>query len=345
MGGFRDAIGHTRLKRRSLGRSRRWLAAILFAPSLALVGIFVYGFILFTLRVSVSANYTPFQPDLTPTSDLLDNYRVLMATPRFQIDLRNIFILTVGVLIGATTLGLFLALLVHATARAAGFFRSVFLLPYALSFIVTGVVWRWCFTPNTGFNLLLKSSGISDLFQSLTGSPLQPDWITSPETIGNLNAVLSAVFPGPSEFLQVQLGIPVAIIPVIVAATWQLSGFAMAFFLAGLAGIPEELNEAARVDGAGGWQLFRKITLPLLRGTVVVILVLLGHTALKSFDLVYSMVGRGPGFATDVPAIFVFDQMFRALHYNIGAAASIVMLILVGVIVVPYLASTYGRAE
>ena len=119
----------------------------------------------------------------------------------------------------------------------------------------------------------------------------------------------------------------------------------MAFFLAGLASIPDDINEAAAMDGAGTWGTFRHITLPFLRGTILVTLVLLGHTILKAFDLVVAMVGSGPGFATDVPAIFVFDQMFRALRYNIGAAGSIVMFVLVGIIVIPYLARAYGRSN
>ena len=334
-----------RIPKGSTSRSRHLVAAILFAPTLALVGIFVYGFILFTLQVSVSQNYTPFTQDLTPTPGLLDNYQALMANPRWQIDLRNIFILAVGVLTVSTLVGLLLAVMVHATARASGFFQSVFMLPYALSFIVTGVVWRWIFTPDAGVDQLLRYSGIASLFEAVTGQALKPGWITDPTVVGSLDKVLASVFPGLNNILHVQLGIPLALLPVVVAASWQLTGFAMAFFLAGLASIPDDINEAAAMDGAGTWGTFRHITLPFLRGTILVTLVLLGHTILKAFDLVVAMVGSGPGFATDVPAIFVFDQMFRALRYNIGAAGSIVMFVLVGIIVIPYLARAYGRSN
>jgi glucose/mannose transport system permease protein len=145
--------------------------------------------------------------------------------------------------------------------------------------------------------------------------------------------------------LQAKLGIPLALIPVVIAAAWQLSGFAMAMLLAGLGTVPEEVLEASKMDGASAWKTFRHVTLPLLWPTMVITLVLLGHIALKSFDLFYAMVGSGPGFATDIPGIFVYDQMFRALHYNVGAAASIVMLVLVSVIVVPYLIRTYARED
>ncbi|RQP12225.1 MAG: sugar ABC transporter permease [Microbacteriaceae bacterium] len=328
-----------------LHRGRRTLAAALFAPTLLVVGIFVYGFIAFTLRVSVSKDYNPLNRDLTATPGLLDNYAELMATPRFQASLRNIIIFTIAVLVVSVVVGMVLALIVDKTVRASGLFRSIYLLPYALSFIVTGVVWRWIFTPETGINLLLQASGVSGLYQSVTGEPLKPGWITDPTVAGSVNDLIAAVFPGAADFLQAQLGIPLALIPVVVAASWQLSGFAMAMFLAGLGGIPEEIKEASRVDGAGAWRGFWNITFPLLRPTIVIALVLLGHVALKSFDLFYAMVGSGPGFATDIPGIFVYDQMFRALNYNIGAAASIVMLVLVSVVVVPYLARTYARED
>lgn len=338
--GSRASRGH-----RSLGRGRRTLAAVLFAPTLLIVGVFVYGFIAFTLRVSVAKAYSPLTPDLTPTKNLLDNYATLMATPRFQADLRNIIIFTVVLLVIAMVLGMVLALLVNRVVRAAGFFRSIFLLPYALSFIVTGVVWRWIFTPGTGVNLLLQYSGFADLYKSVTGEKLDPGWITDPHVAGSVNGLLTALFPGTADFLQAQLGIPIALIPVIIAAAWQLSGFAMAMVLAGLGTIPEEIVEASQVDGAGPWRSFWHVTFPLLRPTIVIALVLLGHVALKSFDLFYAMVGSGPGFATDIPGIFVYDQMFRALNYNSGAAASIVMLVLVSLIVVPYLARTYAKED
>lgn len=327
------------------GRWRNIVGILLFAPTLAVVGIFVYGFIAFSVRVSVSDSYTPLNPDLTIAEPLLSNYAYLMAEQRFQADLRNIVIFTILLLVLATAAGLFLAVLVHNTARAAGFFRSVYLLPYALSFVVTGVVWRWIFTPGTGVDLLLEYSGIAGIYEATTGQALEPGWITDPTVVGDLSAVIGSIWPAAGDFLQIQLGIPLALLPVVVAACWQLAGFAMAMFLAGLGTLPDDVMEAAKMDGAGPWQSFWRITFPLLRPTAAIILVLLGHIALRSFDLVYAMVGTGPGFATDVPGIYVYDQMFRALRYNLGASASIVMLILVAVIVVPYLWRTYAKED
>jgi glucose/mannose transport system permease protein len=131
-----------------------------------------------------------------------------------------------------------------------------------------------------------------------------------------------------------------ALLPVMIAATWQLSGFAMAMYLAGLGTISNDIREAASLDGASTWQIYRHIIIPLLRPITVSTLIILGHVSLKIFDLIYAMSGSGPGFATDVPGIFVFEQTFRATRYNLGAAASIVMLLLVSLVIVPYLART-----
>ena len=223
----------------------------------------------------------------------------------------------------------------HNALAARPVFRSIFLFPYALSFIVTGVVWRWVFTPSAGANLILRGLGVH----------AKPKWITDPTVAGDVSAQLGHVIPLGSV-IQTKLGIPLAIIPVVIAASWQLGGFAMANFLAALAGMPAELREAAQLDGASTFQYHRYVVFPLLRPVIVVVLILLTHVSLKSFDLVYAMVGQGPGFATDVPGIFVFDQTFRALRYNTGAAASVVMLLLVSAVMVPYLyRSTKGAAK
>jgi len=322
----------SRPRRRSVLRGHGFQFAVL-VPTLGVCFCAIYGFIGYSARVSVS-RWQGLLPDLRPADPPYGVYTRMLATPRFQADLRNIVIFTVLFLALAVAVGLGLALLVHNTLVARGFFRSVFLLPYALSFIVTGVVWRWIFTPSTGANLLLSAVGIRP----------GPGWITDPTVAGNLTPALEKVIPG-SDVIQVQLGIPLAVIPVVIAAAWQLGGFAMANFLAALGTVPPELREAASIDGAGAFQYYRRIVLPWLRPMIVVVLVLLGHVALKCFDLVYAMVGTGPGFATDVPGLFVFDQTFRAGKYNTGAAASMVMLIAVTAVVLPYLYRSYVKEQ
>lgn len=310
---------------------RAWLRrhgfqAIVLVPSLGLVAIFVYGFIGYSLRASFS-RWQGLTPDLTVKHPFGSTYSAMFQMPRFQADLRNILVFTVLFLAVAVIIGMALALLVHNALVARGLFRSVFLFPYALSFIVTGVVWRWIFTPSAGANLIIEGLGIH----------AKPKWITDPTVFGDVSAALAKVIPGSGDYIAIKLGIPLALIPVVIAAAWQLGGFAMANFLAALAGMPVELKEAAELDGASTLQYHRFIVLPTLRPMIAVVLILLGHVSLKSFDLVYAMVGQGPGFATDVPGIFVFEQTFKALKYNTGAAASIVMLVLVSMVIVPYL--------
>jgi glucose/mannose transport system permease protein len=132
-------------------------------------------------------------------------------------------------------------------------------------------------------------------------------------------------------------GLPLAMLSVVIAATWQMSGFVMVLYLAGLRAIPDQLKEAARMDGASESQILRHISLPLLRPVTLSAIIVLGHQSLKIFDLVVSMTGTGTGFSTDVPALFMFQSTFRANNFARGAAISIVMLVTVSVLIIPYL--------
>jgi glucose/mannose transport system permease protein len=298
---------------------------VVLVPTLTMIGIFVYGFIGYSVRVSLS-QWVGLTPNLAVKQPLGSTYGQLFQNARFQADIRNIIVFTVLFLTLAVVIGLILALLVHNALAGRAVFRNIFLFPYALSFIVTGVVWRWIFTPSAGANLILHGLGIN----------ANPKWITDPTVAGDVSSALNKILPG-GDFIQIKLGIPLALVPVVIAAAWQLGGFAMANFLAALSAIPEELKEASDLDGASAVQYHRHIVLPLLGPMLGVVLILLGSTSLKSFDLVYAMVGQGPGFATDVPGIFVFEETFRALKYNTGAAASLVMLVMVAAVMVPYL--------
>jgi glucose/mannose transport system permease protein len=311
-------------------------AALMLLPSFLVVSLFVYVFIAYTIGVSLSKNWRPAKPDFTRNDPWYKSYSDLTTVPRFQADIRNTIVFTVLFLLIAVTAGFFLAVLVHRVLRAKGFFRSLFLLPYALSFIVTGVLWRWLFNPVSGLNLLLRSSGVSNAYEKVSGRPLQPDWVSSPEVMGDISKLLERVIPG-GDFIQVKMGIPLALVAVVFAAAWQLMGFAMAMFLAGLASIPEEIHEASMIDGASGARYYRSIALPLLKPMAVTTIVILAHVAFKMFDLIFAMSGSGVGFATDMPGMFVYETMYKALKPNTGSAASIVMLVLVCLVVVPYL--------
>jgi len=276
----------------------RLIAIALLAPSLLAVGIFVYGFIGWTAYVSLS-NWNTFIPDLSFAG--FTNYLALMRSFRFQADLRNTLIFTSTFLVTSLGIGFLLAVLLDQHVRGETVFRNIFLFPMALSFIVTGVTWQWLLNPSTGVNLLLDHVGLGFL---------KSRWYTDP---------------------------PIAIFSVVLAAVWQMSGFTMAMYLAGLRGVPDELLEAAQVDGATEWQVYRHIILPLLHPVTLSAVIVLGHISLKIFDLVYAMTGSGPAFSTDVPGVFMFETTFRGNRFAEGAAISMIMLLLVAVLIIPYL--------
>jgi glucose/mannose transport system permease protein len=309
---------------------------LLLLPSLIVIAIFVYFFISSTLYISLS-NWRTLKRDLSLREPVYQTYAEMFTIPRFQADLRNTVVFTLLFMALAIGLGLSLAILLDRQIFASAVFRNIFLFPYALSFVVTGVAWRWIFNPETGINLFFDILGINALLTQLGLEPLKPGWITDPNVVLQLNGLLAQIWPAASG-LQVKLGIPMALIPVAIAATWQLSGFVMAMYLGGMATISHEIREAARIDGATEWQIYRHIIIPILKPVTISVAIILLHVSLKIFDLVFTMSGVGPGFATDVPAIFVFETTFKATRYNMGAAASIVMLVLVALVIIPYLA-------
>lgn len=315
--------------------SDRILSPIILSPAMILIVIFVYVFIAITVWVSLS-NWHTMKIDMSIRDPLGATYGQMFMMPRWHANLRNVFIFTALFLTFSLAFGLLLALLLDRKLIGYTIFRNVFLFPYALSFIVTGIAWRWIFNPETGINILIDSLGINNLIQSFGGPPLHPGWTTDPAVLFSLNNWLGALFPAVKT-MSIQLGIPMALIPVVVAAAWQLTGFAMSMYIAGLATVPHELREAARIDGATEFQVYTKVVIPQLNPVTVSTAIILGHVSLKIFDLIFAMTGVGPGFATDVPGIFVFEQTFKATRYNLGAAASVIMLLLVSVIIVPYL--------
>ena len=310
-------------------------AKLVLLPTVIASAVFVYGFIGYTIIVSFS-QWQGYTPNLERADPWFSSYASILAEERFQADLRNMIVFTVGFLLVAVVGGLILALWVHSLSIGSAFFRNLFLFPYALSFIVSGVVWRWLFNPESGLNTLFDITGLNSLLAANGVTELKPGWLSDPTVIGSLNGVLVDNWPWAS-FVQIELGIPAALIPVILAAGWQFIGFAMAFFLAALAGIPGEVREAAQIDGATWWRTQWSIVLPLIRPAVFGVIVVLLFSSLKIFDLVCAMSGPGPAFATDMPGLFVYDQLFRALNYNQGAAAAVVMLLCIAVVAIPYL--------
>jgi glucose/mannose transport system permease protein len=334
MGTQAVAVREVPTKRAKTGSYDRLIGPLLLSPSVIALAIFVYGFIGMTVWISIS-NWDSARMDLSLSKPWYAVYDAIFNMTRFQINIRNTLVFTVFFLLLAVGLGLVFAVLLDQHIPGNALFRNVFLFPYALSFVVTGVAWRWIFNPQTGLNVLVDVLGINWVLDKLGMGPFAPAWITDPRVIGDL----AAVIPLP-DAIKAQLGFPMAMLPVIIAAVWQLSGFAMAMYLSGLAAVSDEVREAASLDGASTFQLYRDIIVPLLKPITISTMIILGHVSLKIFDLVFAMSGRGPGYATEVPGIFMFDKTFKVLEYNTGAAASVVMLFLVSLVIVPYLART-----
>lgn len=317
------------------------MSLLLIAPSVVAVAVFVYGFIAFTGFSSLT-KWDALTPDFTLVG--LRNYQKLFTIDRFLTDLRNTVTFTVLFLVACIGMGLLLAVLLDQHIKGEGLFRSIFLFPMAISFIVTGVVWRWLLNPGT---LQTGNSGVNLLFQKAGLGFLRWGWFTDP-TIwhirpeSSVGTLLARV--GLGELTSAYIGLSLAVVSVVLAATWQMSGYTMALYLAGLRGIPEELREAARVDGATEFQVHFHIILPLLRPITLSAVIVLAHISLKIFDLVVSMTGPGPAFATDVPAFFMWDTTFRGNNFSQGAAIATILLIGVATLIVPYLVYTH-RAE
>jgi glucose/mannose transport system permease protein len=316
-------------------RPERLQSFLILLPSLIALFIFIYVFIATTVYVSLS-NWRTLKMDLSVRQPLFQTYIDMFSMPRFQADIRNTVVFTIIFVIFGTLVGLLLAILLDHKVLGKFIFRNIFLFPYALSFVVTGVAWRWIFNPETGINLFFDISGTNALLAKLGQAPLKPGWITDPTVLWPINNLLATIIPGATT-LQTKLGIPAALIPVAIAATWQLSGFVMAMYLGGMATIPLEVKESAQMDGATDFQIYRSIIIPMLAPVTVSVVVILLHVSLKIFDLVFTMSGVGPGFATDVPAIFVFEMMFKATRYNLGSAGAVIMLVFVALVIVPYL--------
>jgi glucose/mannose transport system permease protein len=289
-------------------RKDRLLSILLISPSVLAIAVFVYGFIAWTARASVSA-WEGLLPDYPFVG--FSNFATLFRDPRFRIDMRNTAIFTVLFLTACLAVGLLLAVLLDQRLRGEGLFRNIYLFPMAISFVVTGVVWRWLLNPATTIERL---SGINLLFHQVGLDLLISKWYTHPK-----------------------LGIVAIVIP----ATWQMSGFTMALYLAGLRSVPEELREAARVDGANEAQIYRYIVLPMLQSVTLSAVIILGHTSLKIFDLVMAITQEGgQGYSADVPALNMYYTTFRALRFGRGAAIAMIILVSVAVLVIPYLIYT-----
>ncbi len=278
-------------------RLQHWVPKLVLSPSLALMLVFVYGFIVFTFFLSFTDSR------ILPSFGWvgLENYIKLFGLRHWSTAVSNLAIFATLYISICIVIGLTLAIFLDQKIRGEGVLRPIFLYPMALSFIVTGTAWKWFLDPGIGLEKTMHLWG----WESFAFA-----WIKD------------------RDF---------AIYTVVLAAIWQSSGFVMAMFLAGLRGIDTEMLKAAQIDGASNWNLYRRIVIPLLRPAFLTACVILGHLAIKSYDLIIALTGGGPGRATEVPATFMYSYTFTRNQMGIGASSAVIMLMTIAAIMVPYL--------
>ena len=362
----------------------RRTAFLMLLPSLILLAVFVYGFIGRTAYTSTTdwgrnpAQALALNPQLESVG--LANYRELFTSrfdARFRQGLVNTFFFTIFFLAGSLGIGLGLAILLDQKVRGEGIFRTIFLYPFALAFIVTGTIWRWMLQPQGGVNVLPTLVGLPKLDLPWLTTRQQVwrfDWQDVPAYLAAIVALVlvalafsawrdrrsrrASVYgiigvalgawaafgaPGVSILPYSELhGFNVAFIGIVLAAVWQMSGYTMALYLAGLRGVSEDLREAARADGASEWQLYRHVILPLLAPITLSAMIILGHISLKIFDLIWAMAGADNA-TTDVPALLMYLRSFRANQFASGAAIAMVLLVMVAAVIIPYLRSSLRK--
>lgn len=283
-------------------RMPRWLPGLLLvSPSIVVIAVFVYGLIFWNIRVAVSGRHDEISPY---RFDKGKNFVDLWSEPSWPGAVWHALLFTVVFVGGALLLGWFLAFLMDKGIRWEGGFRAVYLFPMAVSFIASGVVWRWLMNPAPGD----RAVGLNQLFHKLGFGFVANDWWQNP-----------------------RWGMAAMAIP----AIWQMSGYVMALYLAGFRGISEDLREAARVDGCSEWQVYRHIVFPLLRPVTLSALIILGHISLKVFDLIMAIAGKQ--IITYVPAIATYVEVFDRHDPANGATIATYLLLAVAVLVIPYL--------
>jgi glucose/mannose transport system permease protein len=279
-------------------------AFLAMLPTTAFVVVIYLGCIAWTVFISFTSS------KVLPNTHLvgLRQYERLLATERWSISVENILIYGSLYILGCLVLGFLLAVFLDQKIRFENTFRTIYLFPYALSFIVTGAVWQWLFNPQLGIEKAVRDLGFDSFALGI---------LARPET---------------------------AIFALVVAAIWQGAGLVMVMLLAGLRGVDGEMLKAARIDGIPAWRTYLSIVLPELRPMIATSVVILAIAVVKVYDLVVAMTMGGPGISTEMPAKFVMDHLFERGNIGLATAAATLMLIAVLVVLVPWLHFAYFRA-
>ncbi|WP_413282992.1 carbohydrate ABC transporter permease [Vibrio sp. MA40-2] len=285
---------------------RRNLLAYLAVIPMALTVFIAYmGTMFWSVRLSFSSSR------MLPKSDFVGfaQYERLFETSRWIMSLENLVIIAVLFLSICFILGFLLSIFIDQKIKAESFFRTVFLFPYAMSFIVTGLVWQWIFNPQLG---------IQKTIQDIGWESFSFDWIVNPDMV---------------------------LYTIVIAAVWQGSGLVMALLLAGLRGVDEDLWKATKIDGIPTWRVYVSIILPMLRPMIITTVVLLSISIIKMYDVVVAMTMGGPGIASEVPAKFIMDNLFERANIGLATAASTVLLSTVLCLIAPFIYSNYIKKQ
>lgn len=290
------------------GSAASSLAAYAALLPMALTVLLCYlGTMLWTARVSTTSART------FPADDFvgLAQYTKLFDNDRWLVSLHNIAVYGALFIVASLVIGFLLAVFIDQKIMAEGLLRTVFLYPYAMSFVATGLVWQWMLNPELGLQAVLRGLGFAEA---------RVDWIVDQDMV---------------------------IYTVVIATVWQAAGLVMALLLSGLRGIDEEIWKAARIDGIPRWRVYVSIVLPMLGPSLSTAFVLLFVMVVKLFDAVVAMTQGGPGTASEVPAKFIMDYLFGRANLGLASAASIVLLLTVLAIVAPvvYAKNRAGRRK
>ncbi|WP_245936917.1 carbohydrate ABC transporter permease [Undibacterium pigrum] len=265
----------------------------------------VFGYlatVLWTLKISLSSSRT------LPVDNFvgLTQYERLFDNERWLLSLNNLALYGVLFIIACVVIGFLLAVFIDQNVTGEGVLRTIFLYPYAMSFVATGLVWQWMLTPGIGIQQGIRQLGFKDF---------QFDWIIDQDMV---------------------------IYTVVIATVWQASGLVMAMLLAGLRGIDEDIWKAARMDGIPAWRVYLSIIIPMLAPSFATVFLLLATAVVKLFDAVEAMTQGGPGTASEVPAKFIMDHLFGRANLALASAGAIMMLLPVLALLIPY---AYARAR
>jgi glucose/mannose transport system permease protein len=290
------------INRRRLRSSRKIVAYTALLPMLVTVLVGYIGAAVWTLYISMTGSRT------FPSGRFigLAQYRRLFDNERWMLSLHNLAVYGLLFIVACLVIGFLLAVFIDQNVTGEGVLRTVFLYPYAMSFVATGLVWQWLLQPGAGIGAAIRALGWEGF---------RLDWIVDQD---------------------------LAIYTVVIATVWQASGLVMALMLAGLRGVDPEIWKAARLDGIPAWRVYLQIVLPMLWPAIATVLLLLSTAVVKVYDAVVAMTQGGPGIASEVPAKFIMDHLFLRSNLGLASAGAVVLLVPVLALLAPY---AYARSR